>query len=122
MLTTKEGKKSIGDEFEKTHDVVAKYVIMRHWRAPRLEGSAGIWQIIQASPKLKHYLSHSDMHADSQDCLRTADKPTILNEFLSTKKEIGLYRPTLADRKNVRLLFHVINRRPPPFRMCSTVS
>lgn len=37
LLATEEGKKTVLDEFQKTHDVVAKYVDMRHWRAPRLE-------------------------------------------------------------------------------------
>lgn len=33
----------------------------------------------------------------------------MLNDFLSSKKTIGLYQPLLANRTNVRLLFHVLN-------------
>src|SRR5258706_4394682 len=109
LLLTTAGQKTIQDEFEKTHDVVAKFVTMKHWRAPRLEGIDGIWKIFQASPKLKGYFSHSDSHVDSLDSQRVAAKEQMLADFLSSQAEIGLKRADLGSRKSVRVLFHVKN-------------
>lgn len=109
LLVDNKGRKRLLDEFERTHDLVARYVVMKHWRAPRLEGIQGLEDVIHRSPKMQHYLHHSDIHADSLDSQRTADKETVLNDLLSSKKEIGLYRPDLQRHKNVRLLFHVMN-------------
>jgi hypothetical protein len=33
----------------------------------------------------------------------------MLNDFLSSKHDIGLFRPQLSARTSVRLLFHVLN-------------
>ena len=33
----------------------------------------------------------------------------MLNDFLSSKNDIGLYRSEVASRTSIRLLFHVLN-------------
>lgn len=109
LLTDDKGRRELLEEFEKTHDLVSKFVVMKHWRAPRLEGIKGLEDLIHQSAKLRHYLSHCDVNADSLDSQRTADGETILKDFLSSRDNIGLYQPRLASRTSVRLLFHVLN-------------
>lgn len=59
------------EQYRRTHEVVrqATGVVMRHWRAPRLEAIARLEALLVRGPRAIYGLTHCDIHADSEDGL-----------------------------------------------------
>lgn len=92
----------IVEQFRKTHDEVkaATQVVMKHWRAPRLDAIQRLTGLLVGPGKL-YTLSHCDVHGDSKD----ADGVPKTPEQMVASITVGLN--AFPQVQKPRLLFHI---------------
>ncbi len=88
-------------QFQRTHDEVltATQVVMRHWRAPRLEAIPRLSGLLVGRGRL-YTLTHCDVNADSKDSQGATTAAAMLTAI---RADIA----SQPSRTNFRLLFHV---------------
>lgn len=97
-------------QFEDTHAEILKAtsIVVKHWRAPRLEQIARIAGLI-VGPNRLYTMSHNDVNADSKDSQSANDAKSML---MALRNDIK----SQSARTTFRLLFHVKDTTAKAFK------